>query len=186
MKFRFCGDADVPDWILVEINTLSRLSSIKLKLLSQVVAQGIINPPISFEKAEKLFADSKLDNDHDLQACIACISYILTAATRFNIDSNILQSELLQLGLPREHSTAIKRVLDDQLPNLTEKFKMCSLKINNLNEVIIKADTQTKCAIAEFLIENVKSEVLLTPNTINMLLEDLESIRKTMNELTGV
>ncbi|CAH0561940.1 unnamed protein product [Brassicogethes aeneus] len=128
MKFRFCGDADCPDWVLAEINTLSRLSSVKVKLLSQVVAMGLINPPFDMEKAEKLFADSKLDSDIDLKACIACLTYIITSATRFNCDSSALHSELQQLGLPREHSTSIKRVTDDQITHLAAKFRSCSLK----------------------------------------------------------
>lgn len=45
-RFRFCGDADCPDWVLAEINTLSRLSSVKLKLLARVVAEGLLNPPL--------------------------------------------------------------------------------------------------------------------------------------------
>lgn len=183
MKFRFCGDADCPDWVLVEMNTLSRLSSVKLKLLSQVVAQGIINPPIDIQKAEKLFADSKLDSDIELHACVACISYILSVSARFNINSNILQSELQQLGLPREHSTSLKKVLDDQITHLTEKFKESSLKVNALKEVICKTDLQTKCAVVEFLIEDKTSKVLLTPNTIDLLLEDLKNVKKTMVEI---
>lgn len=185
MKFRFCGDADCPDWVLVEIYNLSRLSSIKLKLLVQLVAQGILNPPIDFQKVEQIFADSKLDSDIDLQACVACISNILTVATRFNTDSNILQSELQQLGLPREHSTSIKRVFDDQFLNLTDKFRTSSLKVNSLKKVVCISDTNTKCAIAEFLIDNKTSKVLLTPKTVDSLLNDLKNVRKTMVELTS-
>ncbi|KAJ8914594.1 hypothetical protein NQ315_017299 [Exocentrus adspersus] len=74
MRFRFCGDADCPDWVLVEINTLSKLSSIKLKLLTQIVAQGIISAPVDMDKAEKLFAESKLEAGIDLKACMACLT----------------------------------------------------------------------------------------------------------------
>lgn len=183
MKFRFCGDTDCPDWVLVEINTLSRLSSVKLKLLSQVVAQGIINPPIDIEKAEKLFADSKLDSDIELQASIGCISFILSVATKFNSDSNILHSELQQLGLPREHSTSIKRVLDDQIINLTQKLKSSSLTVTNLKEINIKADTQKKSAIVELLIEDNKFRGVMIANTVDKLLKDLRTVRKTMGEL---
>lgn len=31
MKFRFCGDLDVPDWLLKEISTLSKLVRIPLR-----------------------------------------------------------------------------------------------------------------------------------------------------------
>uniref|UniRef100_A0A2K5JVE9 COMM domain-containing protein n=1 Tax=Colobus angolensis palliatus TaxID=336983 RepID=A0A2K5JVE9_COLAP len=36
--FRFCGDLDCPKWVLAEIGTLAKMSSVKLQLLcSQVV-----------------------------------------------------------------------------------------------------------------------------------------------------
>uniref|UniRef100_A0A8D2GIF5 COMM domain containing 4 n=1 Tax=Theropithecus gelada TaxID=9565 RepID=A0A8D2GIF5_THEGE len=37
-RFRFCGDLDCPDWVLAEISTLAKMSSVKLQLLcSQVL-----------------------------------------------------------------------------------------------------------------------------------------------------
>ncbi|CAH1114149.1 unnamed protein product [Psylliodes chrysocephalus] len=183
MKFRFCGEADCPDWVLVEINTLSRLSSIKLKLLAQTVTQGLINPPIDIQKAEKLFSESKLDADIDLKACIACISYILTSATRFNCDSNALQNELQQLGLPREHSTSLKRVIDDQVGALTEKFRQASLRVNALEHFSASVDQELKCAILDLKIDGEIQQVTVTPHLLNVLLENLEEVRKTMVEL---
>lgn len=46
-KFRFCGDGDCPDWVLAEIHSnLSMLSSIKLKLLTLMVAKSIYGEDI--------------------------------------------------------------------------------------------------------------------------------------------
>ncbi|KRT78195.1 hypothetical protein AMK59_6797, partial [Oryctes borbonicus] len=145
MRFRFCGDADCPDWVLVEINTLSSLSSVKLKLLAQVVANGIVNPPIDISKAEKLFADSKLDLDIDLKACMACLSFIITSTVRYNCDRNMLHSELQQLGLPREHSTSIKRVTDDNYTEIATKLGASSLKVNPLEKYSIKHNKDSNC-----------------------------------------
>ena len=33
MKFKFCGDADAPDWLLAEMFTISKLSSVRVRLL---------------------------------------------------------------------------------------------------------------------------------------------------------
>jgi len=41
MKFRFCGDQDCPDWFLTQMGTLSRLSSVKAKLLAQHVSRHL-------------------------------------------------------------------------------------------------------------------------------------------------
>ncbi|XP_019869219.1 COMM domain-containing protein 4 [Aethina tumida] len=185
MKFRFCGDADCPDWVLEEINTLSRLSSVKVKLLCQAVITGILKPPFNVEKAEKLFADSKLDSDIDLKACIACLTYIIVSAARFNCDGSALHSELQQLGLPREHSTSIKRVTDDQITNLAAKFRGCSLKVNPLNKISINVDSTIKCALMDLTINNENQKITLTPHTVNVLLEELKIVRNKMNELHG-
>ncbi|GJQ84269.1 hypothetical protein Trydic_g2933 [Trypoxylus dichotomus] len=184
MRFKFCGDADCPDWVLVEINTLSSLSSVKLKLLSQVVANGIVNPPIDMAKAEKLFADSKLDLDVDLKACIACLSFIITSTVRYNCDRNMLHSELQQLGLPREHSTSIKRVTDDNYTEIAAKLEANSLKVNPLEKCSIKHDKDTNCFEVSLEIGNDQiSNVLMTPFTLDVLLENLKSVRSTMKEL---
>jgi hypothetical protein len=42
MKFRFCGEQDCPDWLLAEMTTLSRLTSVKTKLTTAQVIQAII------------------------------------------------------------------------------------------------------------------------------------------------
>uniref|UniRef100_A0A2K6BQU5 COMM domain containing 4 n=1 Tax=Macaca nemestrina TaxID=9545 RepID=A0A2K6BQU5_MACNE len=37
-RFQFCGDLDCPDWVLAEISTLAKMSSVKLQLLcSQIL-----------------------------------------------------------------------------------------------------------------------------------------------------
>ena len=58
-KFRFCGDGDCPDWVLAEIHsTLSTFSSVKLKILTQIVVNSILGEdlPVSanFRKIIKI------------------------------------------------------------------------------------------------------------------------------------
>ncbi|CAH1121262.1 unnamed protein product [Ceutorhynchus assimilis] len=183
MKFRFNGDTDCPDWILAEIYTLSRLSSVKLKLLGQVVVQGIIMPPIQTEKIDKLFADSKLDADIDLKSCIACLKYIISSATRFHCESSALQSELQQLGLPREHSNSIKRVFEEYNGALSENFKAQLLRVNPLEGVSATSDPETGCAILNLNIGGKQEFVTVTPKLVDNLLIDLTHIKKKMSEL---
>uniref|UniRef100_A0A667YQN8 COMM domain containing 4 n=1 Tax=Myripristis murdjan TaxID=586833 RepID=A0A667YQN8_9TELE len=41
MRFRFCGDLDCPDWVLAEISTLAKISSVKMKLLCGQVLKDL-------------------------------------------------------------------------------------------------------------------------------------------------
>ncbi|XP_066248408.1 COMM domain-containing protein 4 [Euwallacea similis] len=185
MRFRFNGDADCPDWILAEIYTLSRLSSIKLKLLGQIVCQGIITPPIQIDKVNKLFAESKTDADINITSCISCLSFLLSSATRFNCDSTALQSELQQLGLPREHSTSIRKVFDEYNVCLVETFKAQSLKIQPLEDVSTAIDPEVGCTRIDLKIQGQKRSVVISQNTLDSLLDDLSHIKKVMSELKG-
>lgn len=46
-KFRFCGEIDCPDWVLAEIHSsLSPLTSDKLEILTQLVANSILGDEI--------------------------------------------------------------------------------------------------------------------------------------------
>ena len=73
MKFKFCGDLDAPDWLLAEITVLSRITSVRFKLLSQQIikhiSEGTMEVRLSvcvnmvdvqYEKLEKLAAAAQL------------------------------------------------------------------------------------------------------------------------------
>ncbi|XP_035229753.1 COMM domain-containing protein 4-like [Stegodyphus dumicola] len=100
MKFRFCGELDCPDWVLAEIATLSRISSIKMKLLCTQVVNGILGTPIDFDKVNKLTADAKYEKG-DVKATIAALTFIFTSSSKHAIDEDSLLNELQQLGLPK-------------------------------------------------------------------------------------
>ncbi|XP_017779209.1 PREDICTED: COMM domain-containing protein 4 [Nicrophorus vespilloides] len=185
MKYRFCGGADCPDWVLAEINSLSKLSSIKLKLLVQVIAKGIINPPIDMEKAEKLFADSKLDQTVDLKACIACVNYILISAVKYNSNHNILKAELQMLGLPAEHGASFKKVMDEQSKEMLSVLKSKTLKVNALEGFSSSVDVESNCVNLELKINDETRNVIMTPYTLNVLLENLKSVRNNMQEMNN-
>ncbi|KAI2575262.1 COMMD4 isoform 5 [Pan troglodytes] len=59
MRFRFCGDLDCPDWVLAEISTLAKMSSVKLRLLCSQVLKELLGQGIDYEKILKLTADAK-------------------------------------------------------------------------------------------------------------------------------
>lgn len=68
------------------------------------------------------------DSDSDLKACIACLRFIIFSTCKFQCGTSALLSELQQLGLPREHSSSIKKVIDEKQDSITEILKSSGLK----------------------------------------------------------
>jgi hypothetical protein len=54
MKFKFCGDADAPDWVLGEMATLSKISSVRVKLLLGQIVKGQLSGSVDYEKLAKV------------------------------------------------------------------------------------------------------------------------------------
>ncbi|XP_011894147.1 PREDICTED: COMM domain-containing protein 4 isoform X3 [Cercocebus atys] len=69
MRFRFCGDLDCPDWVLAEISTLAKMSSVKLRLLCSQVLKELLGQGIDYEKILKLTADTKFEHAASLCRC---------------------------------------------------------------------------------------------------------------------
>lgn len=131
MLFKFCGDRDCPDWLLAEIGSLSKISSVKVKLLSVQVVNSLLNSQIDFEKVTKLTADSKYTAD-DLKGVLMALEFILKNATKFAVDEETLVNELTQLGLPREHAVSVCKVYADRWPEVLAVLKEQSLRLSSL------------------------------------------------------
>lgn len=139
MRFHFCGELDCPDWVLAEINTLSKLSSIKVKLLCGHVIKDLLGESIDFDKIMKLTADAKFELG-DVKACVAVISLIVSNAAKFDVAGEILSNELQQLGLPKEHATALVKVYEDNAANVRLELIKKSLRLSSLESVDWRVD----------------------------------------------
>nr|XP_020663707.1 COMM domain-containing protein 4 [Pogona vitticeps] len=139
VRFRFCGDLDCPDWVLAEISTLSKISSVKLKLICAQVLKDLLGDGIDYEKILKLTSDAKFESG-DVKATIAVLGFILSSAAKHNVDSESLSSELQQLGLPKEHATGLCRSYEEKQIPLQESLRRCSLRLNSLDSVSWRVD----------------------------------------------
>jgi len=150
MKFRFCGDLDCPDWLLAEISILSKMSSVKMKLLcSQVVAE-ILGGNIDYAKAAKLTSDAKFEIP-DIKAAIAALNFIFSSSARHGVDGETVSNELQQLGLPKEHANGVCKTYEDKMPQIKEVFKNQSLRFSRLKSI----DWRVDYAISSSLIDEV-------------------------------
>ncbi|XP_045141738.1 COMM domain-containing protein 4 [Tenrec ecaudatus] len=139
MRFRFCGDLDCPDWVLAEISTLAKISSVKLRLLCGQVLRELLGQGIDYVKILKLTADTKFESG-DVKAMVAVLSFILSSAAKHNVDSESLSSELQQLGLPKEHAASLCRCYEEKQSALQEHLRACSLRVNRLAGVCWRVD----------------------------------------------
>ncbi|XP_010865843.1 COMM domain-containing protein 4 [Esox lucius] len=139
MRFRFCGDLDCPDWVLAEISTLAKISSVKMKLLCVQVMKDLLGEGIDYDKAAKLTADAKFDSG-DIKASVAVLTFILSSAAKHNVDSDSLSSELQQLGLPKEHTTGLCKSYEDKHTALQQRLRESSLRLGRLEGVAWRVD----------------------------------------------
>ncbi|XP_003748230.1 COMM domain-containing protein 4 [Galendromus occidentalis] len=172
MRFKFCGDLDCPDWLLAAISDLAKLSSIKVRwganFLAQCIADGLTNEDGLSRAKDKL---DKLEPE-----AVSAINEILTLATRNQVEETALVDELQQLGLPREHSTAIGKA-----------YAECRARAaQNLREVFIRRkgsiSFRKQCIDGqEFVAARLDNEDFIIPlGLAKILLQDLREARKIL------
>jgi len=141
MRFRFCGDLDCPDWVLAEIQTLSKLSSVKFKLLCSQVTKSLVDNDgqLDVAKLEKLCADAKFEWN-DVKAAVAALHFVVTNAAKYDVRVDELSDEIQQLGLPKEHATGLSKVYSDHAVVVRARLREKSLKLNSLEKVDWRVD----------------------------------------------
>jgi len=101
MKFRFCGGLDSPDWILQEVAILSKMSSVRMRLVVRQILQQLLGRGIDYEKIAKLTTSKRMNfTQSDVKAMIAALDFVLRNAAKYNVDEEVFSTELQQLGLP--------------------------------------------------------------------------------------
>ncbi|XP_059496080.1 COMM domain-containing protein 4 [Stegostoma tigrinum] len=198
LRFRFCGDLDCPDWVLAEISTLAKISSVKVKLLCVQVLKDLLGDGIDYEKVAKLTSDAKFETS-DIKATIAVLNFVLSSAAKYSVDGESLSSELQQLGLPKEHTAALCKSYEDKQTALQDRLKDSSLRLNKLDSVSWRVDYMLSSSELKevnepivhlkFNVRNVDTGAVeptvisVTANKFRVLLTELKQAQVLMNSL---
>lgn len=129
MKFRIFGNLDAPDWILKEIEVLSKMSAIKFKLLCNEIVRTLSSGEVDYEKIEKTCTGYTAS---DVKAIVAAVTLIIKNSAKYNVKPDIASLELQQLGLPKRHATDIEKILATSTSDLRTHFKSQTLKLNRV------------------------------------------------------
>ncbi|KAL1402362.1 hypothetical protein pipiens_001864 [Culex pipiens pipiens] len=173
-KFRFCGEGDCPDWVLAEIHSnLAVLGADQLSEVAQHVAKCIAGgEEVPEDKVRAIFGITKGTMDTP-KAAFACIRF------------------LLQLGLPKDHTTVMCRVLEEYVGQIRTTLRQSSLTINELESVTstIPENTidcvQLQLGIKNEIINGVPQRtthaVNINRSDVPVLLKELKTIKAIMD-----
>lgn len=156
MKFKFCGDGDAPDWVLAEMFTISKLSSVRVRSLSLQIIRALIasgddvtvydgnddvdpttssSSSLDYEKLCKLIDPSGSFADADVEAVVAALEYVVRNATRHDVHGKTLTRELEQLGLPKEHADAVCKPYEKEKEGLRRSMGRRTLRTDALKDL---------------------------------------------------
>ena len=158
MKFKFCGDRDAPDWLLAEMFTISKLSSVRVRVLCGALVERVRARALSGDSTTTSTARAAKDDDGggggdgvdyatfrklvdgtitagDVEAVIAGLEYTIESAARYDVDERALGRELEQLGLPKEHADAVCKPYGKSREALREALVRGTMRVNALKDM---------------------------------------------------
>ena len=178
MKFKFCGNRDCPDWLITEIIFLTKISSIKLRILSNQICKFILNKGENINDIKKILLDLNL-SEKEASIVISVLDFIFRNASKFDVDDNILNQELQQLGLPQEIAESISKVFKREKNKLREFLKFDVFSFNSINNIDYKFSYSLCNQFNNFDYINEKESEEI--NEENYTIKSLEKIRINLN-----
>lgn len=135
------------------------------------------------EKITEMFSTVKGNNP---KTAIACLRFLIINAARYNTESSTFIEELQQLGLPKEHSASLGKVLTENITAIRNKLKEDSLKVNPLINVSAE-ESPTAISCIELSLQIGKpidstKKVLIHKRDAKVLLENLKEMREIMEK----
>ncbi|KAF8368650.1 hypothetical protein PRIPAC_86479, partial [Pristionchus pacificus] len=137
-RFNFLNGLDCPDWLLAEIAEISKMTTIKYKLLCGVVLNRLSTATLNEIDTSK-YVNESLDGD-SIARIMTATSYIIENATLSITPTSDLIRELEQLGMTSEHSRILGKSIEYS-PNLQSTLLRGITKAPAIVQVNSKGDT---------------------------------------------
>eukprot|EP01128_Nolandella_sp_AFSM9_P001699 TRINITY_DN119_c0_g1_i1.p1 TRINITY_DN119_c0_g1~~TRINITY_DN119_c0_g1_i1.p1 ORF type:complete len:193 (+),score=51.44 TRINITY_DN119_c0_g1_i1:158-736(+) len=150
MKFKIFGDLDAPDWILREVEVLSKLSAVRLRLLIDEIVSQLKGKDVNYDKVAKYTEGRDMST---AKAIVASVTYVIRNAVKYNAKPEVAAVELQQLGLPKTHANSIMRALAKQKKSLRERFSQQSLTLPRVSSV----DWRLEFILASSMLQEVNA-----------------------------
>ena len=77
MKFRFCGDQDCPDWVLLEISVLSLMESKKVAIITNEIMSVCLKGGFNEEVVLQIAEAHTEENSLNIKGIVATIHFII-------------------------------------------------------------------------------------------------------------
>ncbi|XP_065210387.1 COMM domain-containing protein 4 isoform X2 [Planococcus citri] len=184
VRFRFCGDDEVPDWILAGVHGIHAIDIPVLKSLVQTAIDTILHPDFTIEN------DYKATLPVDLlqyKTVLASILFIVQNALANDITESTLSNELQQIGFPLEQAITLCKIYTENLSKLKSKAKQLSLRCSVPKSVeMIEDGGNNILKLEAWHAESNSKEshsFTVTKEQLDLLIEELTSVYKKIDSL---
>ncbi|CAH0677479.1 unnamed protein product [Spodoptera exigua] len=186
MKFKFCSDGDCPLWALAALHALSSLPATLFRTLLQHVMEEQPDDGIM-----EILKDTNLSSRDECARAAAVIRWVVQQSCACACTGAQLTRDLLVLGVPRSHASALADAVDNYRPEHVANVEANGFMINKLTDVTaapgpegtVDTFTLTLHSHDVFTGEQQKKELLIEKSQAMSLLEDLKKAYKKMEEI---
>ncbi|XP_031770491.2 COMM domain-containing protein 4 [Galleria mellonella] len=186
MKFKFCSDGDCPLWALAALHALSSLPAQLFRSLLQHVMEEQPDDAIM-----EILKDTNLSSRDECARAAAVIRWVVQQALSCSCPGPQLTRDLLVLGVPRAHATALTDAAEAQREAYQAHVRSNGFMVNKLTDVSLApgpegtVDTYKLSLYTDdtFTGEQNKREVLIERSQAKTLLQELKKAYKKMEEL---
>eukprot|EP01006_Ploeotia_vitrea_P055202 TRINITY_DN67972_c9_g1_i4.p1 TRINITY_DN67972_c9_g1~~TRINITY_DN67972_c9_g1_i4.p1 ORF type:complete len:205 (+),score=11.81 TRINITY_DN67972_c9_g1_i4:30-617(+) len=185
MEARHGRVTNVPTWLLQFTVTMSKISSLRLKVIATQVLKSLCGEEPDWAKVTKITTEAKIDKD-GTKSVIDGIEYLLVNSARFDTDDKVAAHEMTMLGLPKESADALSRVYATYKDKLREVLAAKTISLPTVKDTQWRTDHVVCTNKSENPNTQIISMNLVLDNGKNVNMElTVDKFRALYNELRG-